>query len=510
MTRRPSRPAAAALCLGALIATALILASCSPRLGWGLVLWTAPEGPLPAGSIVPVYIKSNIQKLYVVGVPGLQGKDKNKKIELPLWQIDLFGSRGAAAARAKALGPNISLYMIAARDGLPLRDKPSNTLGKKVFRLREGQTVKVLDKVEGEQVSTGGEVLPGYWYLVLADDGTRGYIFSYALRLYDEAKEGPPVIASANQALSGRVDLIFSRSWRPEYFQEMLDDSRVDLDYFSLRYGLFVDAIRKQVRVELPAASEVFDYSDITETSGVYAFVGTPLRIKIETDKRLLVSWTGADASSQGNDAAASGGDGASAAAASTGLADSSALADAVAAQAAAAAASDSALEGYVSAGSAGSASFVVLTADALETVRLETLRRQKLLSAFVDGVGGAWRSPADNPGLGQLAIAKSGRFSWKGRGDAVAGLVAPDAGETGEVSFRLYLDPSIASSWSGSFSLRFDQAEGAKTKPAWLDFLYRRSPGGLVIAPAAQEPSSIVALAAAGGASLVFEPAPD
>ena len=168
----------------------------------------ARRPPPPAGSIVPVYIKSNIQKVYVVGVPGSKGKNA-KKIELPLWQIELYLSRRKAVARVKSMGANVSLYMIAARDGLPLRDMPSNS-GRRVYRLREGQSVKVLAQAEGEEVSTGGQVLPGSWYRVLTEDGTEGYVFSYALRLYDEAKEGPPVIVSAKEALSGRVDLIFS------------------------------------------------------------------------------------------------------------------------------------------------------------------------------------------------------------------------------------------------------------------------------------------------------------
>jgi len=493
MTRRHSR-VAAAFGLAIVLALVPLLESCSPRLGWGLVLWTAPDGPLPAGSIVPVYIKSNIQKVYVVGVPGTKGK----KIELPLWQIELYPTRGKAAARVKSMGANVSLYMIAARDGLPLRDKPSNE-AKRVFRLREGQSVKVLDKVEGDAVSTGGEDLPGSWYQVLSDDGTMGYVFSYAFRVYDEAKEGPPVIASAKESLTGRVDLIFSRSWRPEYFQEMLDDGRIDLDYFSLRFGVFVDGIRRQVRIELPAASQVFDYTGISETDGVYAFGGTPLKMRIESDKRMTCSWTGGETLAKGEDASAP--DGASA------QSDASSPDDADAAQASAP--PEAAVEGPDSTGSNGSAVFVVLTADPLESIRLEALRRQKLLSSFVDEAGGTWIVPGRAagapsgsdpavPGSGRLEINKNGRFSWKDRGDAAATLRIPaDAGESGDIAFRLFLDPSISSSWSGALSLRFDQAESTSSRPRWLNYLYRRSPSGLVLAPAAASAESLVVRAA-------------
>jgi hypothetical protein len=490
--RRRFSTATAALGLAVALAAAALFGSCSSRLGWGLVLWTAPEGPIAAGSIVPVYIKSNIQKVYVVGVPNLKGKYKGKKIELPFWQVELYSRRGKAVSRVKAMGDNVSLYMIAARDGLPLRDKPTNE-AKRVYRLREGQTVKVLEKSVGDVVSTGGQVLPGSWYLVLAGDGTKGYIFSYALRLYDEAKEGPPVLASAKQALTGRVDLIFSRSWRPEYFQEMLDDGRIDLDYFTLRYGVFVDAVRRQVRIELPAASQVFNYAGISEAEGVYAFEGTPLKIKIESDKSMICSWVEAKADEVSVQADAVAVADAAAAAASTAKAESS---------------SDSVVEGYSSAGSGKSAVFVVLTTDPLESIRLEILRRQKLLTSFVDGVGGYWGSSQGETGSGIFRINKNGRFTWEKRGSAAAALVPPDAGENGEIAFRLFLDPSIASSWNGVLSLRFDQAEGAKNRQKWLDFLYRRSPVGLALVPASPHPESLVVQSADTHAEpLILEP---
>jgi hypothetical protein len=476
-----------ALLLAAAALLATSLGSCSPRLGWGLILWAAPEGPLPAGAIVPVYIKSNIQKVYVVGVPGLKGKDRNKKIELPFWQVELYPSYRAAAAKVKAMGANMSLYMIATRDGLPLRDKPSNG-AKRVYRLREGQSVKVLEKAEGDAVTTGNQVLPGSWYLVLTDDGSKGYAFSYALRLYDEAKEGPPVLASAKQALSGRVDLIFSRSWRPEYFQEMLDDAHIDLDYFSLRYGVFSDTVRRQIRIELPAASEVFNYTDISEASGFYIFEGTPLKVKIESDTRMTCYWSGQDPTAVVEQSPAT----------DTGT---PATGDAQAAPAAEAQAQDTAVEGYKSAGVGGSAAFVVPGADPLEAMRLEVLRRQKLLVSFVDEIGGVWR-PAKTgaesaSASGKLEIAKNGRFTWKAREGAAAALLPAETGESGDIAFRLFLDPSLNSTWNGAFSIRFDQDDSGRGPQKWLDFLYRRSPVGLVLAPATLQPASLVVMAA-------------
>ena len=440
-----------------LVAAGAALVSCAPRMGWGLVLWSAPEGPLPAGSIVPVYIRSNIQKLYVVGVPST-----SRKVELPLWQLELFPSKRKAAARLRELGPNVSLYMVAARDGLPLRDGPTNN-AKRVFRLREGQTVKILAKTEGETVTTAGEALPGDWYEVLAGDGTRGFVFSFAMRLYDESKEGPPVLAAA-KTVSGRVDLVFSRAWKPEFFQEMEDDGRVDLERFSLRYGLFSDAVRHQVRIELPGASQVFNYGAISEEGGVYVFEGTLLRIRLEGEKRLVATWT--------EDAAA-------AAPSEASPAKPAAAKPAVASPAAADAAT--AAEGPY--GADGRAVFVVLTMDARAAVRAEELRRQRLLGDFIDRAGTEFGAVAGAGG--RLSLSKSGRFTWAGRETLSEGFLPASGMDTGEPAFRLYLDAQLAGTWDGALSLRFDAAESGE-RPDWVDLLYRVAPEGLVLAPAA------------------------
>jgi len=51
-----------------------------------------------------------------------------------------------------------------------------------------GESVKVLNRVEGEAVFTGGKALPGEWYFVQAADGTRGYVFSNTMILYEEKR----------------------------------------------------------------------------------------------------------------------------------------------------------------------------------------------------------------------------------------------------------------------------------------------------------------------------------
>ena len=60
----------------------LLFTSCSDKImGYSVVLWTIPEHQIKSGDIVPVYIKSNISHVYVIGTK------EGKKIEVALWQL---------------------------------------------------------------------------------------------------------------------------------------------------------------------------------------------------------------------------------------------------------------------------------------------------------------------------------------------------------------------------------------------------------------------------------------
>jgi hypothetical protein len=509
------------------------LSSCSRKLGWGLVLWTAAEGPVPAGSVVPVYIRSNINQVYVVG--SLDGK---KKLELPFWQVELYGSRSKAKAAAEKFAPVASLYLVASRDGLPVRDAPRIEDNNRVFRLHDGQSVKILEKVKGEEVRTGDTVLQGDWYFVLTDDGTRGYVFSSTMSLFDEstAVAAPPATSSSAAAADVKVDNLFARAWRPEYFQSQIDDGKVDLDTFDPRFGLFADAVHRQIRIELPGASEVFQYSSIAEEGGTFVFEGSPLRVRFQSQKTLVADWSGVDPSET-----------AAIAPAPATLADTTAAA---AAGTLSGTGSDAAAP--LAPGASGKATFVVVDSDIRDVIRTEQLRRQKLLLAFLangsdwtllvpdnavladalsapgtgaaadgaagqsanagaNGAAGNGAAPAGSAAVGRpsasrLILGAKGRFSWSDTDKVPAGYLPlglpPGPSVSGDVALRLYLDRNLQLSWEGVISFRFDNAPGS----AWVDFLYRMDGGNLVLAPVATR-SGLEAKAASPLLPLSFAP---
>ncbi len=470
-----------------------VLSSCGRHFGWGVVLWTVDEGPIPAGSIVNIQIKSNIDKAYVIS--SLDGK---KNLEVPFWQLEVFTTKRHARDYVAKLGDNTSLYLIAGRDGLPVRKAPKGAADR-VFRLRNGEPVKILEKAaDGEKVETGGEVLGGDWYLVLTNDGTRGYVFSNTMKLFDESKGIPLALAidaATKQDVSPiNIDFFFTHTWRPDYYQTMIDNKRIDLDRFSARYGLFADTVRKQVRIELPEASEVFNYRKIQREGGSYAFVGTPLRVSFTDQSHAYADWSGSiviDAE-DGNPGQTDADEQAAKAAEEAARANDQARLDEAArfssemdrnavssAAAAGQTASDSA--GSTQSGSADEvkqAAFIVTADDIRQIITDEGLREERLLSDLIE-TGSHWRLESG----AALDFMANGRFSMSNAGSFPHGYLPPafdgSAAVSGELSSRLYLSAALAGTWKGSFSIR----SSLDKTGTWAHFVYRSEGGDLVIA---------------------------
>ncbi|MDX9826205.1 MAG: SH3 domain-containing protein [Spirochaetia bacterium] len=431
----------AAVCL--LLLFAGILASCESRIGWGLVLWSVKGTELKSGLVVPVYLKSNITKQYVIGL-----EDTDERFEVPLWQIEYQRSKKAAQKEAEALGELAPIYFIAERDGLPVRETPSNNANaRRVYRMREGEMVKALAKVEGEAVYTGSEKLPGDWYLVITKDGTRGYVFSYALSIFDESIDEVPEQEDESAGEARTANAVFARTWRPAWYDSMLNKNEVDLDYFSLRFGLFGDALNRQIRIELPASSKVFRYSAIEQQGDWLVFVGSTLRIKVEGSTSILASWGPSLPSAEPDDAAGW-----------------------------------SSVDSYLR--------LTYVESEAIrDAIRREEARRSAELREFFQAVGMAGGSPDaagvlrfSSPFAGTIEFWPSGAYSWKGTLFLPAGFTPPssesESEQKGSAAFGLRLSTELAVQWNGGFSL-YPDTTGRRT-----DYAYALRGGSLLLAP--------------------------
>jgi hypothetical protein len=331
--------------------------------------------------------------------------------------------------------------LTANRDGLPIRDTPK-IAGRRVYRLRLGESVKVLKKVEGEAVFTGGNALSGEWFFVQAADGTRGYVFSNTLILYQESETGTaPVIESAPTPNASLLDMIYSKPWRPYYFQVMLDDDTVDPDFFGLQYGLFADAKNSQIRIELPEYSRVFNFSSVNQSGDWLSFEGSTLRIRFENENTLVADWSGTEPD----------------------------LPD----------------EGWAK--GILSARFIHFDTSVPVVLSGENARRDSEIKAFFSRISQIQQNATSSANFlsdssGIFSIDLRGTFEWSHLDQLPAGLL-PDVVANGQensikgtIRFGLHLAPALASPWMGGFSLLIGET------PSRQDFVYRFENGKFII----------------------------
>jgi len=167
----------------------LLLASCT-KLGYGVLLWSLDDPPIESGSVLPVYVKSNIEKKWIVGFPETETEtetyDKKIKFEIPFTQMEFSGNKKKAIEFAQEFAPHAKLYAENLLDGLPIRAEPDNN-ARRVYRLREGEIIKILSLAEHgtPPISTTGDPLQGDWYKVMTNDGVSGFCFSNRLNLFN-------------------------------------------------------------------------------------------------------------------------------------------------------------------------------------------------------------------------------------------------------------------------------------------------------------------------------------
>jgi hypothetical protein len=466
----------AALC----VACIGFLVSCSRAIGWGVVLWNmdsggaaqganAPGGSsadgasaddsgrspggesasasiefvkgLEPGQIVPIYVKSTLRKVYIVGIPGT-----GKNAELAQWRVERFSSKSKAKAFRKEFELCLSLWGIATRGTLTMRETPDNT-SRQVYRLREKEMLKLIKKVDGGEVKTGERKLSGDWYQALAADGTLGYVFSNTLSVFDSSKQSlAQSQASVDQDKRVEtVETVLSKTWRPEIFRSMIDEGRYDLDEFSMRYGMFTDLTRRQIRIELPNLSKVFTYEKaIRLRAGLFGFQGTDLQLQVRGDDLLTVTFPDENGKSK--------------------------------------------------------AVVMALVEEDMEALaRAEETRRQSILEGIL-----AKGSTLTSDSYGEIGLSRSRRFTWKGY-DLLSPAVIPGGmGTSGEIVFDRYVDDSLAGSFDGVVNFAFDSLP----KGDAVRFYYKLTADGIKLEQMpsdAFDPTGLVAVKRGNGPIVAF-----
>lgn len=236
---------------------------CSDKImGYSVVLWNIPEQNIQSGDVVPVYIKSNISHVYVIG------NSKKEKIEVPLWQLTEPVKKGKVKNVQAKYAESAHIYASVKSDGLPARAEAVNT-AKQVYRCRKGEVIKILYKGKGQPPMTGGKPLEGDWYRILTDNGTQGWCFSYNLILY-EANGADTSLATSDAESEEQTDdafeIIKTNVWYPDYFRTMINSGDIDISKMHSSYNFVIDEENQKVTLNTSVIHESWNYTGFTKS----------------------------------------------------------------------------------------------------------------------------------------------------------------------------------------------------------------------------------------------------
>ena len=397
-----------------LIFLILMLSSCTRRLGYGILLWSSDDPPIPSGTVLPVYIRSNIDQVWVAGIPDEYRASGSRidKFEIPLPQLELVGSRSRAMRRAEEFLPYALHYAETLQDGLPIRESPDNT-SRRVYRLRIGEIVKILNPVGGmAAVGAAGDPLPGEWFYILTEDGNRGYCFSYRLRVFEHIGGDLAAQGSAEWiAEDPELDRLLSRTWVSDVYGAMVNTQRINLEEITEKWGFDPGQDTGYARIRTRDFDRSFSYNAIRPTgTRSWRFDGSELQMNLRSDTTLAVQFTEAS-------------------------------------------------------GFLRTLLFIILPTSLEDLIEQEIIRREGLFNNII------YAGPQfSSHNYGTITFSEGGRFTWTGYNLLTPQIIPGAALGSGIVDMRFFLAPSLADRYNGALTLRFNGLSGPRAN---VDFLY-------------------------------------
>ena len=378
----------------------ILFSSCERKLGYGVLLWSIDDPPVLSGTVLPVYVRSNIEQVWIVGIPeNLRTESSSDKIEIPLTQFEFVGSRRKTETHAVNFAEFAHIYAENLQDGLPIRDNTDNN-ARRVYRLRLGEVIKVLDVVQGNPpISTTGDPLPGDWLRVLTRDGVTGFCFSYRLRLYEQNGSTIQTTGTAHRdiEIDPNLEMVFSRTWSAESYSQMVNSGRVNIQAMEKDYRFDPGQETGVARIILPDLERQFNYERITsDGERAWRFEGTNLQMHLRSNTTLAVQFS----------------------------------------------------EGT---GARRTLLFVSLPTTVNDIILQERARREsQFMSIYNQG------PVFTSNNYGTITLMSTGDFTWTGYDLLVPQLFPAETRGTGRLNMDLFISPSFEDRYNGAFTLNF------------------------------------------------------
>ena len=381
--------------------------ACGPRpVGYGVVFWSPEASEFITGDVVPIVKESQINDNYTLF-------NRETKVEelYPRWRVLSFEKEQDALEYKADYAPWLASYAYSARRNLPVREE-SNQEAQALAKLLENQVVKILSR--NAEKSREGEY-ENYWYQVLTPDGIRGYSYGEYLVVF-ESDDDPVAMAQKLQARDSLLDSVLNRTWRPEYYQDMIGENRFDLSRFVPAYGFYPSSEENSLRIISEDGSLDFEYDGIRKIGdGFYFFDGAEVRLRVMRTNRILIS--------------------------------------------------------YSAEGKSVSEVFVHLTRDVSTIITEEKERRQALFDIFVD-------REFISQAYGKILFSEGMRFTWDGFEKLLPFLSNQAIRRVGRVGFPFYLGKALSQEYDGAIALYFETVVPSGEERAV--FLYRLAGTGV------------------------------
>ena len=374
-----------------------ILFSCADKFpSYGIVTWSADEKVVSTGALVGISARSQLHKTLQIRLLDTNGEATADPISIPVWRVQEFGSSNEANQWMKQHQSTLHVFARSNKLALPVRDSPAIKGDNIVYRLRDQEVVKVLERQEKE-TDLGG--LKGFWYHILADTGTDGWVFSVQLDVYE-----PGVTKSAAELdQDAQINQLVSGNWRPEEFAGMIENKQFDLDTFRPDRGFFVDL--KQNNIHIAYDKDILDFSFKSLEKlqrNTWQASGTSLQLVFRDEKSIIVQ--------------------------------------------------------FQKANSVLSKVFINLD-DKIEDLYTGELNRRAGLLASVAGNKGIISSS----NYGSITIAHDGSFTWNGWQSLQPRIIPASAQGQGIITFNIYPDGSLRDNYQGVITFNFNSSEGSK-----------------------------------------------
>jgi len=389
-------------------------------MGYGVLLWSIDDPAIDSGTVLPVYIKSNIQRIWVVGVPESIRGGRDYKLEIPLSQLEYAGSRRKAVKWAEDFAEYAMSYAENLQDGLPIRENADNN-SRRVYRLRLGEVIKILGIARGTApISATGDPLPGSWYKVMTNDGVTGYCFSYRLKIFNQNErtvQSAPV--SGNTAPDPELESVLAKTWYAESYLQMVNSRRFNITEMEKKYRFDPGYETGTARIILPDLERQFTFESLTadgERAWRFEGASSNLQMILRNNTTLAVQFT-----------------------------DNS--------------------------GSRRTLLFVSLPVDIDDLIIQENARRENQFLAIYN------QGPVfTSNNFGSITLLRTGDFTWTDFELLVPQIIPLETRGSGRIIMDLYISPSYEDRYNGAFTLRFSDIRTNNT----LYFMYAIDNQGL------------------------------